>query len=330
MDGGGRFAEPLTGPDLSRPAASVSATPRRSRLAKGRSRRRPALPLRTRLGRWIERPAQALSALNLPRRAGVIASVLVILSSIGYGTVRGGHVGTVVDWLKDVRDMAANAAGFRIAGVALFGQRHLSREEVLAIAGVNGRASLLFLDAAEARARLRANPWVADATVQKLYPDRLQVTITEREAFALWQKAGRVGVIAADGTVLESYMSRGVRDLPLVVGAGADTRAKEFLALLDRYPDIRPAVRAVVLVGERRWNLKLRNGVDVRLPEFGLEQALDRLLALDRDKKLLSRDIVAIDLRLPDRVTVRLSDAAAQAREELLKPKKPKAKGGNA
>ncbi len=98
-------------------------------------------------------------------------------------------------------------------------------------------------------------------------------------------------------------------------------RAKEFLALLDRYPEIRDIVRASVLVGERRWNLRLKNGIDVRLPETEVAAALETLVALDREKKLFTRDIVAIDLRLADRVTVRLSDAAAQARDDALKDK---------
>ena len=74
----------------------------------------------------------------------------------------------------------------------------------------------------------------------------------------------------------------------------------------------------------------LKNGVDVRLPEEGAEQALDTLVKLDHDKKILTRDIAAIDLRLPDRVTVRLSDEAAAARQETLKAKSPKKKGGAA
>ncbi len=74
----------------------------------------------------------------------------------------------------------------------------------------------------------------------------------------------------------------------------------------------------------------MKNGVDVRLPEFEIDRALEQLVSLDRDKKIFSRDITLVDLRLPDRVTVRLSDAAAQAREDAFKPKKPKAKGGNA
>ena len=87
---------------------------------------------------------------------------------------------------------------------------------------------------------------------------------------------------------------------------------------------------ASVLVAERRWNLRLTNGMDVRLPETDLQSALDRLVALDREKKLLSRDITTVDLRLPDRITVRLSDAAAQARDEALKANAKKKKGGDA
>jgi len=90
---------------------------------------------------------------------------------------------------------------------------------------------------------------------------------------------------------------------------------------------MRDFVHASVLVGERRWNLRLKNGIDVRLPESDMVGALERLVALDREKNLITRDIVTIDLRLADRVTVRLSNAAAQARLEALKTKK---KGGSA
>jgi cell division protein FtsQ len=137
-------------------------------------------------------------------------------------------------------------------------------------------------------------------------------------------------VISSDGTIVGPLVDSHFARLPLVVGAGAATRARDFLAVLDAYPEIRDQVRACVLVAERRWNLKLKNGVDVRLPETDVAHALDTLARLDREKRLLSRDITAIDLRLPDRVSVRLSDEAAQAREDALKDKKAKHKGGDA
>jgi cell division protein FtsQ len=277
-----------------------------------------------RVDRW-----SSLIDARLPRGIGVVATAAVLLASLGYGAVKGEHVPTVIAAMKDVRDGAANAAGFRIVSIALTGNHHVSREEIFATAGVTGTASLLFLDVELAREQLKTNPWIADATVLKLYPGELQIGIKEREAFALWQKDRQVSVIADDGTVLEPYVAPRLVELPLVVGRGADTRAKELLALLDRYPAMRDFVRAAVLVGERRWNLRLKNGIDVQLPESDVAPALERLVVLDREKNLITRDIAVIDLRLRDRVTVRLSDPAAQARIDALKDK-PKKKGGNA
>jgi cell division protein FtsQ len=277
-----------------------------------------------RIRRFVARLAQ------IPQGAGVAASLLLVAATVSYGAVIGGHVAAVTDWLKAARDNAANAFGFGIAAVSVSGGSQVSREQALALAGVTGRSSLLFFDAETARTRLVANPWIADAAVLKLYPDRLLISITERRAFALWQRNGQINVIADDGTVLQSFVDDRYRGLPLVVGGGAERRAKEFISLLDHYPDLRSAVRASVLVAERRWNLRLTNGMDVRLPESDPRAALDRLIKLDNEKKLLSRDVASIDLRLPDRVTVRLSDAAAQARDEALKANAKKKKGGDA
>jgi cell division protein FtsQ len=282
------------------------------------------------LARRLNARAERLDAYQPPRGVGVAAAALLILGAMALGIVRGGHVPEAIEAFHQMRDGVADAVGFNITSVALTGNKHLSREQIFAIAGVTGHSSLLFLDVADARAKLQTNPWIADATVRKLYPDRLEIAITERAAFALWQKDGRIGVIADDGTVVEPYLSRAFVGLPLFVGIGAAPRAKEFLALVDGYPAIRDQLRAAILVSERRWNLRLKNGIDVKLPEADVPAALDRLVALDRDEKLLTRDVVTVDLRLPDRVTVRLSDAAAAAREEALKPKKPKPKGGSA
>lgn len=332
MDGGGRFAGSLRERAPSRLCQAEAA----AALQRCREEWRASNGVRMleSPGRWrrfarsLDRVANRLAW--LPRHAGLMATILIIAASAGYGAALSGQAGKVVDLFKDVRDAAANAAGFNIAAVAVTGERHLSREEILAAAGVTARTSLLFFDVADARARLLTNPWIAEATVQRFLPDRLAISISERAAFALWQKAGRVGVIARDGTVLEPYVLRRYVDLPLVVGIGAETRAREFLAMLDRRPELRANVRACVLVAERRWNLRLKNGVDVRLPEFDVEEALDQLVALERDAKLSNRDITAIDLRLADRITVRLSEGAFQAREEAAKKKLQKPKGGNA
>src|SRR5580700_8985279 len=174
-------------------------------------------------GTPIDEPAFARVGARPRRRffwmayRGIAGSVLLLAGALGYGVVKGQHVADLVTWFKDARDTAANTVGLRIAAISLTGSKEVSREEILTTAGVTGRASLLFLDADAARERLMANPWIGDAAVLKLYPDRLQITVTERQAFAIWQKDGRVSVIAADGTVLEPFVERRYVGLPLVV-----------------------------------------------------------------------------------------------------------------
>jgi cell division protein FtsQ len=323
MDGRRRLAEPVTDGAHPRPAAGAAPVLSRvlahAKFSFGRSR----------LARNLRRRFGPIRTWRLPRGAGVAAATAFVLASVAYGTVRGGHVEAVAAELRDFRDSMANLAGFRIESIALAGQSRMTRDEILETAGITGRSSLLFLDAADARARLKANPWIAEATVLKLYPGRLHIGVTERDAFALWQHGGKVDVIANDGTVVEPFGDPRFAKLPLVVGIGAESKAKDFLALLDQYPLVRDQFQAAVLIAERRWNVTLKSGIDVRLPESGLTQALNALVKLDRDNKILSRDIAAIDLRLADRVTVQLSDEAAAARQDALKAKAKK-KGGAA
>jgi cell division protein FtsQ len=338
MDGGGRLDQPLMRSRLSGDEVTGVPLDERRRPRVGAALRHGGLLLRqgsralrsTAARDWAGRWALKLRRLSAQSGLGAAASTLLVAGALGYGVVKGNHINDAIVWFKDTRDAAANTLGFRIAAVALTGVKEVNRDEILTTAGVTGRASLLFLDADAARSRLLANPWIAEAAVLKLYPDRLQISITERQAFALWQKDGIVSVIAADGTVLEPFVESRYVGLPLVVGAGAQREAKDFLAVIGRYADIRAQLQASILVAERRWNLRLKNGIDVRLPETDVGAALDRLVALDRDKKLLSRDITMVDLRLPDRVTVRLSDAAAQARDEALQANKKKKKGSDA
>ncbi|WFU18281.1 cell division protein FtsQ/DivIB [Bradyrhizobium sp. CB3481] len=327
MDGAGRSTRSVRSqePQADLKAAAIGAAV----LLRERMGRRAPVQKRPVIDREPSNRVVRLVERYLPNRLGVALTVLMLLGSAGLGIVKGGHVDEFMVGLGDARNALANSAGFRITEVAINGRRQLSQDEVLAIGGVNGRSSLLFLDATVLRDKLKANSWIADATILKLYPGRLQIDIVERTAFALWQQDGRLAVIAEDGAVLEPFVARRFVSLPLVVGKGADVKARDFLALLDRYPQVRAVTKAAILVGERRWNLRLKDGLDIRLPENDVGNALAVLSKLDKEDRLFSRDITAVDMRLPDRLTVQLSEEAAKAREELFKDKKPKKKPGD-
>lgn len=331
MDGGGRFARSLKTPARAGGQRQPASAPRLKNAAPmpratAARRARDERAARSTISRLVD-----VVETRLPRGFGLWATGLVLAGSLSLGVIKGDHVTTIVEGARDVRDALANTAGFHIDEVTINGRKHLSQDDILAIAGVTVKRSLLFLDVSDTRDKLRGNPWIAEATVLKLYPNHLRIDLTENAPFALWQKDGRISVVADNGAVLEEKLPKHLANLPFFVGEGAARRGKDFLALVSRYPRIRQSVRAMVLVGERRWNLRLTNGIDVRLPEYDPERALQILDRLAQEKQLLTRDIVAIDLRLPDRVTVRLSDTVFEARQTALKAKrKPGDKAGDA
>ena len=102
-------------------------------------------------------------------------------------------------------------------------------------------------------------------------------------------------------------------DLPFVVGEGANGRVGEYVQLLDAMDELKPRVEAGVLVGQRRWNLRLKSGVDVKLPEADPQAAIAELLGLQRQSRILEKDVRTLDFRVPGRVFVRLTEDAATA-----------------
>src|SRR5258705_193970 len=146
MDGGGRLAgspRPL-GPQADLKAAAIGAVVLlRERLGFKRSR------LQSRPERE-QQPHRLITLVEryFPHRAGVAATALMLLGSAGFGIVKGGHLDELASAFSDTRNALANSAGFRITAVAINGRKQLTQDEVLAIGGVNGRSSLLFLDAA--------------------------------------------------------------------------------------------------------------------------------------------------------------------------------------
>jgi cell division protein FtsQ len=326
MDGGGRFGGSLIpngpqGPGGFDPASGGS-------LAAAADRLRAALPQGL-VPRGL-RPRRASVAVpwerRIPKRAGTVL-VFAFFGTVAWtGLVAGGHYDAFVEREGRPLDAFARIAGFGLERVTIAGLQQLREDEILRDGGLDARKSLAFLSVAEVRDRLAAMPLVGAVSVRKIYPHELLVTITEREPSALWQKDGEVFVISADGTVIDRMRDGRFASLPLVVGEGANTRTREYLALVEAAGPLKGRIRAGTLVSGRRWTLKL-DGVDVRLPETGAAEAMARLVRLEDEAKVLEKDIIAVDLRMPDRLVVRLTEEAAAARAEVIKKQRPRGKG---
>ena len=204
------------------------------------------------------------------------------------------------------RSVVAAVTPFKLADVTVEGRDYVERDAILAALGVKAGDSLLGIDLQGARRRLEAIDWVASATVERRLPDTLYVTLKERRAVAIWQNGGEYTLIDKNGrTVRASRMPPGAASLLLLGGAGAPEHVGDLLLLLANEPAMASQLRAAVWVGQRRWNLVLNNDVEIWLPEEDAVAALQKLVKLDGEYKLLGREFGVVDLRLPDKLYLR-------------------------
>lgn len=274
------------------------------------------------LPRFLRRPVRALRRLRWtpPRHAGLKGAALLFLATGIAGVVAGGHGTTVVA-------AVTSWTGFAVENVRITGQSETSEVDVLEGLALGAFPSLLTLDLDSARERVEALPWVRQATLTKLFPDTLEIAIVEREPFALWQYAGVVRLIDAEGrTIVESFDDR-YAVLPRVLGEGAAERIGEYMALIEPFPAISRRARAGVWVSSTRWTVVLDSGLQIMLPAKEPEAALALVVRLDRDESVLSREVAALDLRNPDHLIVRLTEEGLAARKAALREREKGTRG---
>ncbi len=257
----------------------------------------------------------------LPRFIGTYLLAAFFGSTALAGVWQGGQLNQFMTENGPLYHFAARAVGLGIERVTISGLSKLRETEVLSAAGIDPKISLLFVNATEMREQLEKMPLVKSAAVRKLYPNELVITLAERQPFAIWQMDGDLSIVAEDGTVIDHSVDARFVSLPLVVGENANLHIKEYLNLIEAAGPLKNRIRAGTFVAGRRWTLKMDNGIDVRLPEIGALEAVTRLVSLEKTERVLERDVLAIDLRMTDRVVVRLSGDAATARAESLKKK---------
>jgi cell division protein FtsQ len=258
---------------------------------------------------------------NRRRRRMIAAGVYVA----GIATVTGGVWQLSANGWIDVRMNALGAtvlnisanAGLRVNDVVLSGRQNVDASEILAALDIERGSPIFAMDMNAARERIESLGWVRSAEIARRLPDIVFVRVVERQPLAIWQHDGQAALVDRLGKTIQRSGLDAFAHLPLIVGDGAPEHAAQLIDLLQTYPAVAQAIEAAVRVSERRWNLRLRNGIDVRLPELNISAALTRLDDFQREHALLDRDVVAVDLRVPDRLIVRVGrDSAPRPKAE--------------
>lgn len=246
----------------------------------------------------FERATQWFLGLMIFRRPMLVLT-LALLAFAAFGTLFvGGYVGAAIAKSDATFAALISEAGFGISEVHIAGNARTPPETVTAVLGFEPGQSIFSADLITAREKLLRLPWVADATVQRRYPDAVTVNLVERLPFALWRSQdGRVFVVERNGSLITDTGVEQFARLPHLVGDAAPENAAEIVEAVTPFRAIAARMSAWERVSNRRWNLVLDDGVVVKLPEKDWQKQLPVLEHLIIDKGILERDITEIDLR---------------------------------
>lgn len=271
---------------------------------RSRSAPQPKRPSATRL--WFKKRRAWLRGIGMVSLAaatiGVTAVGVIALDPMA-------RVRDTTSWLAEL----GRGPGLSVQEIRIEGREFAPREALLAAIGITPGEAILDFEPSAAKHRLEQIAWVETAHVERRLPGTILIRITERRAFAVWQREGRFSVIDREGRVMATERLEAFGPLPLVVGIGAERVAAPMIDLLRGAPEIADRVQAIIRVSERRWNLRLQNGADIMLPEGHEEAAITRLAELQARDRLLDRPLAAVDMRLPDRLVVRMQTPAQPA-----------------
>lgn len=234
----------------------------------------------------------------------------LITAALGLGA-GSGYIGYENNFFKsyaeriavNLLDRTANA-GFKVNDILVTGRKEIAVDDILSRLSIMRDQPIFGIDIAAAEDSLSAIPWVKSVTISRRLPDTILVALDERTPAALWQYQKKLSLIDSEGAVLTTQNLDTWKDLPLVVGDGAEKHVATLLGMLNAEPAVAANLVSAVRIGDRRWDLRLKNNITIRLPDTDMEFALRRLAVLDQEKNIFGRDISAIDLRQPERVIV--------------------------
>lgn len=244
---------------------------------------------------------------------GMALGVAAIIGGIPWWAWQAGHIERGQKAVATLATEITSSHGFTVQDVSLTGRHYESRARILKAVGLKRGTPIFSVSPEDIRTRLKSLPWIDEARVVRRLPDTVNIAIEERQPMALWQRKRKLVLIDTNGKPITSHGLHRFRHLIILAGKDAPEQAATLFALLGAEPELARQVVGAVRVGKRRWNLKLRNGIRVRLPEERPHIAWKRLARMAKTQKLLKRDIKMIDLRLPDRVILEPGDLGKQA-----------------
>jgi cell division protein FtsQ len=238
------------------------------------------------------------------------------------------EIAGAIDDLSTVALDSTTTAGLNLQALTVEGREQTNREDLLTALDLERGTPILSIDVTNARDAIESLPWVKTAKVERHLPGGVHVVLEEYEPYALWQRGERYTLVDRTGVEIVDVPGAD-QSLPLIVGPDAPTQASSFFDTVNAInPDLAARIVAAVRISGRRWNVHFddyENGVAVRLPEDNVAMSWTRLADIERDYRILERDLAFIDMRVEGQLIVRINEhndetISPAASEDIVPP----------
>ena len=180
-------------------------------------------------------------------------------------------------------------------------------DKVLEYVGNPENTSIVLLGLNDLENEIKEIGWIDKANIRKKFPGSIFIKIRERKPSAIWQNAGKIYLSDSNGNLITDIVGNEYLTLPVVVGKDSKKEVTDFFEIISSSAYLYSMVEKAKVVGNRRFDIILENGVTVKLPEKDPKKAWQKLASLEKEKRILSKNIKYIDLRIEGQVVTGLN-----------------------
>lgn len=260
-----------------------------------------------------EQTDKIYSSVEWPYRlfGNMLMLAIIWLFSLFIITIRHNVVGKQIDSLMSDLYTKTAVVGWGVEDVTVEGRIRTSKEDVAKVVEAEKYENILEVDINKIRQKLEELPWVKKAIVSRRYfPNVIHISIIEKNVKSVWQYQEEFYPIDEDGKIIETeYVPQA--DILQIIGEGAPDEINNLLKIIEQDEELFSRLKAANYVSQRRWNLifdDILTGVIVKMPEGNIEEAWKKLIKLEKTKGLLKRKLTFIDLRLKNKVIVKIDN----------------------
>ncbi|MEO5376388.1 MAG: FtsQ-type POTRA domain-containing protein [Magnetococcus sp. DMHC-6] len=190
---------------------------------------------------------------------------------------------------------------FPFKDLVILGSVHTTKEQVLSKITLSRGDNLLLANPREIRDNLLTLPWVRQARVQRIFPSTLEVGLREKQPVFMSRVGEKLILMDEYGKSIKPFELGDPVILPIAIPASGtkDPNADlvNLMNLLGKHEWLRNRLSEAKGITSKRWALFTKKGIQILLSQ-NPEPELDLLRQLQKQYKILDREIERVDLRI--------------------------------